>query len=459
MSSCLTADLKRALLAQVGCGIPDLVCFLENEIDLIWETQDECTDRLRYIYTQLGLIEAAQIFARNQIDTMTREASSQMNERYSAFSTVQADAERDASGRSCSWAAATSSQHFNRDSEDQAIGWSDYRNKYVSDIDNNGYDKSCRHTTGFGFHRTRITSFHTVNGNTFGSARSTSTSLSGGGTNGLVPLDNVIWATSPTLFPEIPAPPTLTPITPAVGEFDLCPEEFVDNEPVDTPILDCRQGYPSMGNGYSGTMQFSAGVPLLGTFTIQWSQADNKRQYFTCSRSASATVGSSSNTHDVRGDGATDASEDDNQTYSSEVTNIDHLVRKYGLTVRRATTDNDAEEQAEGFSNGVAFSESDRNARAHAYAQSRSEAESVRHAESHFLKTDRANADMISKKYGQISKHLKALWDRVWEHSLLLERQLAAKPYGGSMNCTTRSKSCLPVRRSYYDLRRVIQHV
>ena len=452
------------------CGIPELCEFLECEIDLLWDCQEQCQPRLQYIYTQLGLIEAAQIFSRNKIDTMTRKASSQMQEKYTAFSTHKADAERDASGRSCSWAASTSSQFFNRDSEDQAIGWTDYRHKYKSDMLNNGYDRSCRHTFGYAFHKTRIEArkngMYTERGDS-NSIRDTSVE---GGTDHLVPLFNLKWSTpfyvdsnKPYVHTFIPEDPTDVVIQPPSSEFEVCPPpEIESTDPNDNNIPFCRNfggaEFPSLGSGLNGSFKFSVGVPAVGVLSTEWQIGKNQRQYYHCIRS-----GTDANYYRTNGSvdtdvGTTDASEADNQSYSNENSTTLHLVRKFGILTRRAITENDAQEQAEASGVGRAESESERDAKATAYSQQRAESESVRHSESHFLRTERANDDMVSAKYGQIGKHLSSLWDRVWNHLRMLERQFSAKPYGSKMNCPREAQSCLPVRRSWHDLKRVILH-
>lgn len=108
----LTDVLRHALVTQVCCGQSDLCNDLSNEIDFIWECQDECNDRLRYIYTLLALIEYAQIRVRLQIDTITRNLSHTTTEDYTLRGKRNTDGESTATGRSCNWAAATSQPVF-----------------------------------------------------------------------------------------------------------------------------------------------------------------------------------------------------------------------------------------------------------------------------------------------------------------------------------------------------------
>lgn len=396
---------------------------------------------------------------------MTREASSQMQERYTAMSTYRSEAERDASGRSCSWAAATSSQFFNRDSEDQAIGWSDYRHKYTSVIDQSGYDKSCRHTFGYGFHKTRVESRMNRNYEEREEAINFNQNAIGGGTDDTLPIYGIEWnnpvdvnLTPPFIHvSDIPNNPAYDYIYPIVNGVEACLEDLDELGVPHCSLEDKPRYFPSAGSGINGNFDFSVGIPLIGMIKISWQEGENRRQYFHCISSSGVTkTNRLRDASDIRL-GQTDAFEPDNTTYSNENSTVLHLVRKYGTMTRRSTTDNDAAEQAEGISTGIANSESERNAQATAYSQSRSEAEAVRHSESHFRRTERANNDMVSAKYGQISRHLKTLWDRVWEHLQMLEKQFAAKPYGGKLNCPKDNKSCLPVRRSYTELRAIIR--
>lgn len=458
-SPCLTPQLRKALLAQTCCGIPELCNFLNDEVDLLWKCQDHCTDRLRYIYTQLGLIEAAQIFARGKIDTMIHTAESNTQEKYTAFNTTRTDAERDSSGKTCHWAASTSQQFFNRDSTDYTVGFSDYRLLYTSEFKNNGYDKSCRHTTGHGFHMSRVETTHNGNHSDFRFHTDTRATDTFGGTDPLIPLQNlqlVGWSFQDS-FPFI-NPPHLNvdpfQIVPAHSGEQICPTPTQDN-----PFPPCPVGsFPSVGWGYNGRFQFAFTTPTLGTVNITYANGENKRQYYHCTGSSSQDVRRDLTESSDSVIGTTDALEKDNQTYSSEQTDIQHLVRKYGITVRRGNTDLDAEDKGHGRSDGIAHSESERNVQGNGYQTSRAESETVRHSENHLRRTETANDDQVSNKYGQISTHLAKLWDRVWEQYLQLERQIIAIPMAGSMSCDLRGSICCPVRVSYADLKRVPLH-
>lgn len=389
---------------------------------------------------------------------MTQTASSNTQERYTAFSNTRTDAERDSAGKTCHWAASTSQQFFNRDSMDSSVGFSDYRLLYTSEFKNNGYDKSCRHTTGHGFHMSRVESRTNGDHSDFRFHTDTRATETSGGTGRFVPIDNYV--VLPASFTdEVPfiIPPSISP--PYVpfqdlprGSDEICPPITPED-----PNPECAD-IPSRGQGFNFSFQFAFTSLGLGTVKITWSIGTNERQYYHCSNSSSQDVRRDLNESSDSVIGTTDAAEKDNQTYSSEQTDIAHLVRKYGITIRRGTTDLDAEDKSHGRSDGIAHSESERNVQGNAYQTSRSESETVRTSEAHLRRTEVANDDMTSNKYGQISTHLSKLWDRVWEQLLQLERQFSAIPLAGAMGCDVRGSKCCPARVSYLETKNAHSH-
>lgn len=456
---------KAPLLAQVCCGIPELCEFLECEIDLLWLSQENCNERLKYYYTLLGLIEAAQIFSRNKIDTATRIASTNSQERFTAFSTRKSESERDASGRTCSWATATSAQYFNRESTDHTVAFSETNGLLTYNRDESGYDLSTRHTAGNGFGMSRVES-STVGrhgqaaaapGETVGTdntigIRETATS---GGTSPYVALKHPqIYGISdlsltPPFF-EVTLPGPFLDIEPAITSHQFCPDVGGVDPPID---FECPvDGFPSAGQGYNITFKISIVIPIIGgSLSFDFSQGFNQRQYYHCSHSTTRANYSRAMRDRDLVNGSTDASERENQSLSNERTDIYNVVRKFGIGTKRGTNNTDAEEIQKGRASGLAHSESERDSQGTAYQQSRAEAESVLHAESHLRKNEFATEDYISNKFGQVSTQLAELWKRIWENIKLLERQLVAIPLGGSMN----RSGCCPVRMSYHDLMRV----
>ncbi len=463
--SVLTPALRKALLAQTACNMPELAAFLEQEIDICEACQPTtaCNPRILYLNTQLCLIEAAQIFARNQIDTATRSMAHNTQERFTAFTERHTDAESTATGRSCNWAAATSSQFFRRDSTDNLVAFSEGNLLHTAERLENGFDKSNRQTAGHGAHMSRV--IHTLDdrqgerlapGEGLEISKSNHASSTKGGTGPFLKLVGTKWDAifsldliPPFLHPVAPGP-LLDPAPPTV-RTEICP----DPDPLDPDEDIClipRLKFPSYGNGFSGTHRVTISVAVPGSgalnFSLEWTVAFNFRQYYHCT--ASSVTGTSTTTGRDAGLGTarTIARPSENFVTSRETTYITHLVRKYGSSTRRGTTTTDGEEVQVGRAKGSAHSESDRNSKGQAFQQRRAESLTTQTNEAHLRRTETLTDDERRDKFGQIGDHLKQLWDRVFKNLVLLERQFAAVPMGGSMNCCPPTSCCTPIRNN-----------
>lgn len=456
---------RAALLAQVACGNQQLKEFLEGEIDFIWDCQDHlCMPQIAYLFTQLGLIEAAQIFSRNQIDTFNQVAASRMHETFTSRATRRMDSERDSNAKTCLWATATSSQYFNRDSQDWAIGYSETINNRTADRLETGYDKSCRHTTGHGFHFSRVETQHLgLSGERHGPGDGTETGTIDGnssrfhGTGPYLPIgnggDGTAWSGGSFPFlPDFGNVSGATPITPASSSEQFCPTPTEED-----PDPECQLGsFASLGTGIHYKSRQSIAIPLVGTVSIEFDVGQNRRQYFTCTSAESIRTELRNSRNIASTDGSVRADPNINQTESREHSSIVHLVRKYGSSTRKGNDQTDAEETGKGRANGLAHSESERQSTGDGFSQSRSESFATAHSESHLRRTENATDDQIGNKFGQIAQHLSEMWKRSWERLQLLEKQYAAVPLGASMNCNKGRNPCLCAQRvAYVTLGRV----
>ena len=462
----LTSQLQLAIIAQVACGDKDLQKLLEDELALLYECQDiACTPRLKYLYTQLGAIELAQIFARNKIDQTQRVMAHVAQETFRATATRRTDAESTATGRVCQWAAATSQQHFVRDSTEDLTAFHESNLLRTAERQEDGFDLSYRSTNGSGFSFSRV--IHTVEGRggdalVEGAGQETRnsrrTSTTEGGTNALVPLAGTTWEFDIQFNPLSPPfitvqePGPLYPINFPPGGDQICPEydpQFPERR------LCTAQGYNSMGQGYHGKYRLSIGVPPAGTLSLEWDRGFNERQYFHCSQSFVNGDSSVNGRLDTLNSATTTALPQDNRSASNESSLTRHYVRKTSFSTRRGLETVDAEETARGAADGNAHSESERNAKGSAFQQRRSESYTTADNESHLRRTEHLTDDDVRRNYGQISDHLAQMWKRIWDNIVVLEKELSAIPLGGAMNCPPSQLGCgcygnfLP--KSYYS--------
>ncbi len=465
----LSPALKKALIAQTACGNAELAAALEAEVCFIYDCQDNvCTPRLRYIYTQLGLIEYAQIFSRLQIDTATRVMQHVITEDYTATGRRNTDGEQTSTGKACNWAAATSQQYFNRDSTDDMVSFSDRNMKRTAEREEYGYDKSCRHTTGHAFNFSHVE--HTVedrSGEALGGGlgtedmQATRVSSTNGGTGPFIPVAGLEYDPLGLSFSITPpfvniqnVPNGVLPeIFPSGGDV-ICPP--FDPEDPDPPDPCQRPAYPSYGQNYTAHIKISVGIPLLGALHIDWAYGHTYRQYYHCSLSSvngqSSTVGRNDRLATVR----TTALPTQNRSQSRETTNIYHLVRKFGTSTRRGLDTTKAQERQQGYSDGLSHAESKRDNKGNSFQQRRAESLTTGHTETHLRKEDHLTDDQVRRSFGQIGEQLSKLWKSTWANLLILQRQFAAVPYGASMSCNVTNRlgcnNC-PPRQSYNDIR------
>lgn len=464
----LSPALKMALISQVSCGNAELKKKLEEEIDFISDCQDDsCTPRLKYIYTLLGLIEYAQIFSRLQIDTATRIMQHTLNETYVATGRRNTDGESTTTGRSCNWASATSQQYFNRDSTDDMVSFNERDFQRTAQKDETGYDKSCRHTTGHGFNFSHVEHrLSDTSGDALGTGQGTQqdiasrNSSTNGGTGNFIPLIPG-YKYDPFGISISPVPPFIEfgdigpgiPDTIAGSGDEICPPYNPDD--IDAPDPCQRPAFASYGMSHNAKITISIGIPGTGAIQAEFTRGHSFRQYYHCTLSnvfGKSTVNGKNNRES---DGTTLAFPDQNRSSSREITNVYHLVRKYGTSTRRGYEQVTGQERSNGVAEGVSHAESAHDQKGNSFQQGRSESLTVGHTESHLRREEHLTDDQVRRSYGQISKQLAKLWQVTWDNVQVLQKQFAAQPFGAPMSCNVVKRigcyGCPPFR-SYSEI-------
>lgn len=449
----LTPQLQAAIVATVACGDTNLKKLVEDELPLIYACLDDvCNERVRYYHAQLAAIELAQIYSRNRIDEAQRNMAHETRETFSMKATRVTDAEGTTTGRSCSWSAATSQQNFVRDSTEDMTAFHEQNLLRTAERLEDGFDRSSRSTVGNGASFSLVT--HIVNnqgGNVLAAGAgqesrvSNRTSSTSGGTAPLLPLVGTNWPIGFINFATFP---------PSVGGADPGPfadingpvnnSEALCPDPVDEDLLGVCNTFNepySAGQGVFQRNNFSIGIPPFSV-SFNWSAGFNQRQYFHCSGSRVNGTHSSRSRMDHLNSATTTALPEDNGSFSNETSSVIHFVRKNGSSTRRGTETVDAEERSNGYADGNAHNRSERDSKANAFMQTRAESLTKGNSVSTLRRTETLTDDEVRRSYGQISEHLTALWQRIWNALHLLEKQQAAVPVGGSMACVTNALGC-----------------
>lgn len=450
----LSPLLKQALLAQTSCGQEDLHQALLSEIDVISACQVECgNDRLTYLRIHLALIEMAQIFSRNKIDTLTRTLSHVTKDTFTAQHQRNMDAEQTSTGRSCNWAAATSAQYFNRNSTDDTVAFSETNNQRTAEKLETGSDKSSRITNGHGFNFSHIET-HELDqagealGAGQGRERTDSSRVSGthGGTANLLPLFGTTWVpnisvdTNPP-FIHVGDPGPFTPVDFPSNQEDIC-EDFIVVLPDGTEIHECLTIPPSYGYGFHGTYRISICIPAIGCATLEWGSGKTERQYAhcTCAFVEGQTVTQNVQNREARTQ--TTATPDQNASSSQETSETIHLVRKQGISTRRGFETIDAQEKNQGIGKGISHAETQRQNAEQAFQQKRSESLTTAQNNSQHKKTDTLTDEETKRQYGQIIPQLNRLWKRIWDQIVQIEKEQPMTYAHGSMCCTKPCTCC-----------------
>lgn len=403
----------------------------------------DCPPQLEYWETLLSLIEAAQLYSRQQVDESRRNSSHTEEVKGETHGLRTSTAENTATGRTCSWQTAISEQSFNRTSTDNTVAFSETNSQRYSQRKEDGFDKSTRNTHGQGStsYTHHLGDTHTQREN--GLQHSFYHKELEGGTGPLEPYEKPF---GPGInFDILLEPPFITFQVEdnRPGEHPgynvpwgaICPE-FPDEH----GNTDCvRPTVTSIGHGWSRdiavslafSIPFPGGPTLIG-FNISTKYCDglNERQFYT--RFCTGLFGFSTEEHTDIHSSTWNQNERDTAT-SRETTTILHLVRKTGSSIRRGTLAIDAEERQIGQARGSAANTSEREGTGFGHTQQRKEALTVENNTLSRLGTSHTQSLSTAHKYGQIGQHLNELHDRILKHIMMLSRQLVAIPVGGHM--------------------------
>lgn len=449
--------IHEMLITSVACGDEKLNEILQGQIDTIWCMSGGCSQDLQYLKSQLALIEFAQAFTRNMIDTSTSRMNMVGVDRFDSKNQRDNQAQRTAQGNRCAWSKATSFQQFQRDSESHARGKSDSfadtegaSTSYLYDRSQqasvgwaNNYDFSSSAMRGFGFDR--AASCTTQESESFagtpqfaGGASPTPPTLAGFNI-----INSGTWWTFDFLglwSLDVPYPPWVGftigglstgnpgPTFPGCG---------VNPNQEDCPAL------PSYGRSKFSHTELSVTIPFVGALTQAADDGEEFRQSFICSSGNSTTIGNSNSyseyisTDDAQSKGETkthDESESTNDRHKSASSYRDShseahagasdTMRAHGET--HSGSDSASHAEGQGSGQGTAWSKD------HADSQTNNYSDQVR--------VDK------TRYWSQIFRSLADLHKRVWGEVQAAERAYMALlgPKIARMTTKTMSIACNP---------------
>lgn len=450
-------------------GDPDLQEVLMKQIPTIWCLAGfgNCFPEIQYFDAQLQLIEFAQMFVKNKVDTATLRAESMGRDSFNSSNFRDTSMRREGQGTRCSWSKSTSFQQSLRDSQQRTSAHSDGASDSQGESNSKKYDRSQRVAGGWANsydHSQTYKVDNFVNTSVLGDRRH---SESEGGTTDPPHAATGSWIqsnldswdfqfTSNTPFFEIPflGIALYWPVWPP-SFSDAISSGFNRQDP---RVPDCTgpeesqggpgceaAGIPSYGESFDGrtSVSLSIGVGSVGASAIpSFTYSGDFRQSFTCEVGCSAgrtdgnTVMASDNREefDLHGDTLShDESEDVRDAHASASS-----YRNASTSLNAGSNDKlRAESKAENGSDSSSHGQGQTTAQGSADGLSHSEG--IGHN-----KTDSSSEGLV-QKWSQISTALHNLWKLVWEEKDLAQstRDANVQPAFGVCRMTVPMK-CNP---------------
>jgi len=440
--------MQEMLVTSVSCGDAKLQKLLQDNVAFLWCVTAACKPEVQYLNTQLELINLAQGFTRNMIDTTSRRSSSRSGDKYDSAMYRDTQSQRTGQGTANSWSKATTFQQFQRDSEQHARSQSDSTSDTTGRASSYLWDRSQQVSSGWAnTYDISKQKSHDESLSQSGTCIDRDSESAGGTPAGPVALDfgSVVapgvnfqdlgsWSQSVVEFAstwlqsvfwggtEVKAPtekPTwwnansgyASNFNPPVSSIN-CPTE---------PDEQCP-AMPSYGGGYTDSWNVSVAIPFVGTVSSSWREGYESRQSFTCHSGFSTLDGNSFEVGKGRGEvigqaeGKTEA-----HTEGENVHDRHRSASAFRNSEGHATAMSTDTMRAHGESHNG----SDSSAHGESQAGNQATAYGVHHMEGHGKAFSHSESEGESKYWSQIFRSLADMWQRVWKELTEMERMLS----------------------------------
>jgi hypothetical protein len=440
------AQMQQILITSVSCGNEKLEKILADQANTIWCMSSlGCTQELQYLRAQLGMIELAQGYTRNMIDTSSRKASSRAKDKFDSTNYRDNQSQRTGQGTSCAWSKATTFQQFQRDSEQHARSQSDSHADTIGKSSSYLWDRGQTVATGWANSYDQSSSKSEDGSLSLSGACIDRESQSQGGTpagpvfldsDGAVqpifqPLEygswsivNIIsswWQGSWWSGTDVAAPQggTIWGSTNAPYAIGF-PTSVAPNCPTEESP-DCPQ-IPSYGGSYTDSWNLSVGIPAVGSVSSTWSEGQDARQSYTCHTGSSNITGSQFENSNSRGIAL---AESEGKTESHDEGESVHDRHSSASAFRDSESRATANATDTMRSHGETHNGSDNSAHGESQAGNQMTAYGTSHSEGHGTAFSHSESDANNNYWSQIFGSLADMWQRVWDEIKELERVLS----------------------------------
>lgn len=423
--------IQEMLVTSVACGDAGLVALLESQALIVWALAAGCHADVRYLKAQLGLIELAQGYTRNQIDRSNSRSETYGEDVSDGSSYRDSSSERSSAYRKCGWSQATNWQQFVRDSEQHDRSRADSVSASSAWSDATSSDRSRQVAQGWATSYDDMLATGTALALSVASARDDRTSAASSGTPGWDGSGNIdtgsisISVTAPTF--SISLVPFDINITPPTVNISDSIESGYSNPGPHQPFCGDEdepcESLASMARGWQANYNLSASIPTVGALRVDWSKGKNFRQSFVCSGGRTTGDGQSSSNSTAN---SLDVSNAEAEALSHDESMRQQAVQRSGDSAR------DSESNSTNYARGVmrSLGQTDSGADSTNHneqtATGTGAAASTNHAESLGTGYSDTVGTQDANYWSQIFASLQDMWQRVLAEILAFERIHAA---------------------------------
>lgn len=443
------ALMQQTLITSVSCGDSKLEKILADNANTIWCMSSlGCYQEVQYLKAQLGMIELAQQFTRNMVDTSTRKGSSRAQDKFDSSNYRDNQSQRTGQGTNCSWSKATTFQQFQRDSEQHARSQSDSHADTIGKSSSYLWDRSQQVSNGWANSFDQSSSLSTSNSVGYSGDCIDRESESQGGTPSQpVVLDVAGQSDAPTLdFLSYGAWSVFSVISDWFssswwsGETIAAPdgnaiwsttnEAFGSQFPLTggtpdcpvTPDAEC-ESIPTYGASYSDDWNISVGIPQVGSISANWKSGQDFNQSYTCHTGKSKIFGRGFENGHSEGNSL---SESEGKTQAHDEGENVHDRHRSASAFRDSESHATAHATDTMRSHGETHNGSDSSAHAEAQSGNQMTAYGVSHSEGLGTAFSHSESQSEAKYWGQIFDSLNDMWKRIWDELRVLEDTLSA---------------------------------
>lgn len=340
------------LVQSVACGDDGLRERLESEAPTIWCMSRDCRADLHYLQAQMGVIDYAMLYARNQIDLANSRDNSYGVSVSTATSLRDAEGTRNSAYKKCGWSTSTSWQQFKRNSEQHDRARSDSVSTANAASEATSWDRGTQSAQGWAISWDDALS----TGDAIATTQARSNDLrESEASSGTPAWDSSTFDLDTGNIEFNFTPPTFSLTFPPL-HFEFDPGGFSVNDTIDDSYanfgphlpfcgdeLDPCEPLASYGRGWHAN--YTIGLAVFGIgLTVSWQSGGNFKQSFICSSGKTSGVGFAYSESNAT---STDISESDGASAAHDENATQHDAH------RRAENFSDADSEGSASARGI----------------------------------------------------------------------------------------------------------